>query len=129
MIDYRNRFAIAAPRSCTRSWRLRSYALRPTPRLNACPTVDLNFVRRPKANIFRCRVPRKLPPGSLTPIDRERIRQSRTPVRRPARTVRARLELLIAATRADELMVTTMVYDHGARRRSYELTAQLYGSP
>jgi hypothetical protein len=41
--------------------------------------------------------------------------------------VRARLEPLIAATRADELMVTTMVYDHGARRRSYELMAELYG--
>jgi len=34
---------------------------------------------------------------------------------------------LIEATKADELMVTTMVYDHAARRHSYELLAQEFG--
>ena len=37
-----------------------------------------------------------------------------------------RFELLIESTRADELMVTTMVYDHAARRHSYELLAQAF---
>ena len=40
-------------------------------------------------------------------------------------TVRHRLEELAAETRADELMVTTMVYDHADRMRSYELVAEI----
>ena len=43
------------------------------------------------------------------------------------RTVRARLEQLAAETRADELMVSTVVHDHAARRRSYELLAEAFG--
>jgi alkanesulfonate monooxygenase SsuD/methylene tetrahydromethanopterin reductase-like flavin-dependent oxidoreductase (luciferase family) len=42
-------------------------------------------------------------------------------------TVRERLAPLIAATAADELMLTSMIFDHAARRRSYELMAQAYG--
>jgi alkanesulfonate monooxygenase SsuD/methylene tetrahydromethanopterin reductase-like flavin-dependent oxidoreductase (luciferase family) len=38
-----------------------------------------------------------------------------------AATVTARLADIAAATGADELMVTTMVHEHAARRRSYEL--------
>ena len=41
-------------------------------------------------------------------------------------TVLERLAPMIAATRADELMVTTMLYDHAARRRSYELLAEAF---
>jgi alkanesulfonate monooxygenase SsuD/methylene tetrahydromethanopterin reductase-like flavin-dependent oxidoreductase (luciferase family) len=41
-------------------------------------------------------------------------------------TVKARLAPLIAATQADELMVTTMIFDHAARKRSYELLAQAF---
>jgi alkanesulfonate monooxygenase SsuD/methylene tetrahydromethanopterin reductase-like flavin-dependent oxidoreductase (luciferase family) len=42
-------------------------------------------------------------------------------------TVRAQLDPLIAATKADEVMVTTMIYDHDARRRSYQLMAESFG--
>jgi luciferase family oxidoreductase group 1 len=42
-------------------------------------------------------------------------------------TVRARLDPLIAKTKADEVMVTTMIYDHNARRRSYELLSKAFG--
>jgi alkanesulfonate monooxygenase SsuD/methylene tetrahydromethanopterin reductase-like flavin-dependent oxidoreductase (luciferase family) len=42
-------------------------------------------------------------------------------------TVLARLEPMVAATKADEIMVTSMLYDHGARRHSYELLAQAFG--
>ena len=41
--------------------------------------------------------------------------------------MRARLDPLLAATKADEVMVTTMIYDHAARRRSYELLARAFG--
>jgi alkanesulfonate monooxygenase SsuD/methylene tetrahydromethanopterin reductase-like flavin-dependent oxidoreductase (luciferase family) len=60
--------------------------------------------------------------------DRERIRHNRARVfTGTAETVRARLDPLLAATKADEVMVTTMIYDHAARRRSYELLAQAFG--
>ena len=42
-------------------------------------------------------------------------------------TVLERLAAMIDATKADEVMVTTMIYDHGARRRSYELLAEAFG--
>lgn len=40
-------------------------------------------------------------------------------------TVRKGLESLLADTDADELMITTQVYDHADRKRSYELVAGL----
>ena len=41
-------------------------------------------------------------------------------------TVRAGVDELLAATAADELMVSTSAYDHADRRRSLELVAGLY---
>ena len=41
-------------------------------------------------------------------------------------TAAARLTALIEATRADELMITTMAYDHAARLHSYELLAEAF---
>src|SRR5436305_1413864 len=42
-------------------------------------------------------------------------------------TVVGRLAPLVKETKADEVMVTTMIYDHGARRHSYELLARAFG--
>jgi alkanesulfonate monooxygenase SsuD/methylene tetrahydromethanopterin reductase-like flavin-dependent oxidoreductase (luciferase family) len=39
-------------------------------------------------------------------------------------TVERGLAALIAETGADELMVTSQIYDHAARLRSYEITAE-----
>jgi alkanesulfonate monooxygenase SsuD/methylene tetrahydromethanopterin reductase-like flavin-dependent oxidoreductase (luciferase family) len=41
-------------------------------------------------------------------------------------TVKARLDDLAERTGADELMLTTMVYDHADRIASYERVAELY---
>jgi luciferase family oxidoreductase group 1 len=41
--------------------------------------------------------------------------------------VRAGLEAVAAEYEADELMIVTITYDHGARRRSYELIAEAFG--
>jgi luciferase family oxidoreductase group 1 len=41
-------------------------------------------------------------------------------------TVRRGLEAFIARTEADELIVTSQIFDHAARLRSYELTAAIY---
>jgi len=42
-------------------------------------------------------------------------------------TVRATLQPLIEATQADEVMVTSMIFDHEARKRSYSLLAEAFG--
>ena len=41
-------------------------------------------------------------------------------------TVRAGVEEVVAAYRADEAMIVTITYDHEARRRSYELVASAF---
>jgi alkanesulfonate monooxygenase SsuD/methylene tetrahydromethanopterin reductase-like flavin-dependent oxidoreductase (luciferase family) len=46
-----------------------------------------------------------------------------------AHAVKDRLLALAEATRADELMITTMIYDHAARRHSYELLADVFALP
>jgi luciferase family oxidoreductase group 1 len=90
-------------------------------------TVDLNFVRRAKGELLPLASPDDALAFDYTPVDRARIAQNRTKlsVGSPA-TVKARLEPLIASTQADEVMVTTMIYDHAARKHSYELLATLF---
>jgi alkanesulfonate monooxygenase SsuD/methylene tetrahydromethanopterin reductase-like flavin-dependent oxidoreductase (luciferase family) len=39
-------------------------------------------------------------------------------------TVAQQLKAFIAHTRADELMITSQIFDHAARLRSYEIIAQ-----
>lgn len=43
-------------------------------------------------------------------------------------TVRAGIEAFVARTGADELMITTQIFDHAARLRSYEIAAGLRGA-
>jgi hypothetical protein len=38
-----------------------------------------------------------------------------------------KLEPMIAASQADELMVVSAIYDHEARKKSYSLLAQAFG--
>jgi luciferase family oxidoreductase group 1 len=42
-------------------------------------------------------------------------------------TVMAKLQPMITASQADELMVITAVYDHDARKKSYSLMADAFG--
>jgi alkanesulfonate monooxygenase SsuD/methylene tetrahydromethanopterin reductase-like flavin-dependent oxidoreductase (luciferase family) len=85
----------------------------------------LNFVRRAKGEYQPLASPEDAGKYDYSPVDKARIAQnaSRLTVGAPA-TVQARLHPLITATQADEVMVTTMVFDHQARRRSYELLTQ-----
>jgi luciferase family oxidoreductase group 1 len=130
MTDYRNRFkpsaALTVPHAILAVAVVCADTDAEAERLAS--TVDLNFVRRSKGEYLPLASPEEAAAYALTPIDRERIRHNRARlfVGAPA-AIQARLDPLIAATQADELMVTTMVYDHGARRRSYELMAKLYG--
>ena len=90
-------------------------------------TIDLNWVRRACGEYLPLASPEEAAAYPYSPIDRERIkaRRARLFVGTPAR-VREQLAPLLAATKADELMVTTMIHDHTARRRSYELLAQAF---
>jgi luciferase family oxidoreductase group 1 len=63
-----------------------------------------------------------------TPLERDLARASRRVYFAGSPTnVRERLDDLIARTRADELMITTMVPGHADRLRSYELLAKAFG--
>ena len=90
-------------------------------------TVDLNIVRRAKGEYLPLASPEDAAAYDYTPVDRARMAQNRTKlsVGSPA-AVKARLEPLIAATQADEVMVTTMIFSHEARKRSYELLAKVF---
>jgi luciferase family oxidoreductase group 1 len=91
-------------------------------------TVDLNFARRRQGHYLPLPSPEEAAAYSYTPADRALVSRNRTRLIVGSKaTVMARLEPLIEATKADELMVTTMVYDHEARKHSYELLAQAFG--
>jgi luciferase family oxidoreductase group 1 len=93
-------------------------------------TIDLNFARRQKGEFLPLASPEEAAAYPYTAVDRERIRYNRERVfTGSVETVRARLDPLVDATKAEEVMVTTMIYDHGARRHSYEVLAQAFGLP
>ena len=90
-------------------------------------TVDLNFVRRAKGEYLPLASPEEATAYDYAPVDRARIasNRQRMSVGSPA-TVKARLGPLIEATQAQELMVTTMIHGHAARKHSYELLAGIF---
>jgi luciferase family oxidoreductase group 1 len=90
-------------------------------------TFDLNAVRRAKGEYQPLASPEDAANYDYSPVDRARIAQGRNriSVGSPA-TVKTKLTKLIEATKADELMVTSMIFDHAARKRSYELLAKVF---
>lgn len=91
-------------------------------------TADLNIVRRAKGDYLPLESPDAAASFPYTPIDRERIAHNRERlfVGTPD-AVKARLEKLAEATAADEIMITGMIFDHDARKRSYALLAKEFG--
>jgi luciferase family oxidoreductase group 1 len=68
--------------------------------------------------------------GSWTPAERAHVeRMTRVSVVGSPGSVRRGLEALIAATDADELMLTGQIYDHEARLHSFEIVAQVRVGP
>ena len=93
-------------------------------------SADLHFVRRAKGEFEPLASPEEAAAFPYAPADRQRIaRQRERLVVGSADQVRGRLLALLEAASADELMITTMVYDHDARRRSYEILAEAFGLP
>jgi luciferase family oxidoreductase group 1 len=91
-------------------------------------TFDLNTVRRAKGEYLPLASPEEAAAFDYTPVDRARVAQGRNRISVGSpKTVREKLMPLIEATKADELMATSMIFDHTARKRSYELLAQAFG--
>jgi luciferase family oxidoreductase group 1 len=79
--------------------------------------------------------PGKLPPpvadfdGSLDPDAAAMLARALTcSVVGGPDTVRQGLQAFVASTGADELMVTAQIFDHGARKRSFEILADVHAS-
>jgi luciferase family oxidoreductase group 1 len=130
MTSYRNRFrpgaALDRPRAILAVAAIAADTDAEAERLAA--TIDHNFVRRQKGEYLPLASPEEAAAYPYSPAERERIRQNRDRVfTGTVATLRARLDPLIEATAADEVMATTMIYDHAARRHSYELLARAYG--
>jgi luciferase family oxidoreductase group 1 len=90
-------------------------------------TIDLNIARRTKGDYLPLASPEEALAYPYTAAERDAVRRNRVRllVGNPT-TVKERLLELVAATRADEAMITTMIYDHAARRHSYGLVAQAF---
>jgi luciferase family oxidoreductase group 1 len=90
----------------------------------------LHYVRRAKGEYLPLESPEVAAAYPYTPIDRERMARQRARLAVGSATaVKDRLLALAEATRADEIMITSMVYDHAARRHSYELLAEAFALP
>jgi luciferase family oxidoreductase group 1 len=91
-------------------------------------SIDLNWLRREHGEYAPLPSPDEAVAYTYTERDRARIEANRRRlfVGSPA-TVKERLGALAQACEADEVMVTSAIYDHAARRRSYELLAEAFG--
>jgi alkanesulfonate monooxygenase SsuD/methylene tetrahydromethanopterin reductase-like flavin-dependent oxidoreductase (luciferase family) len=85
-------------------------------------------VRRRRGEYLPLESPEEATAYPYAPAERSLIARNRARLFIGTKTtVLERLAAMIDATKADEVMVTTMIYDHGARRRSYELLAEAFG--
>jgi luciferase family oxidoreductase group 1 len=129
MMNYRNHFKASPARA--RPHAILAVALlcadTDTEAERLVSTIDLNFVRRSKGEYLPLASPEEATNYPYTPIERERIKVNRARVFVGSKkTVYDRLMPLVERTKADEVMVTTMIYDHAARCHSYELLAEAF---
>ena len=91
-------------------------------------SMDLNRLLRDRGQYIPLPSVEEAQAYAYTDADRAAIARNRSRlfVGSPA-TVIERLEPMIAASQADELMVITAVYDHDARKKSYSLLADAFG--
>jgi luciferase family oxidoreductase group 1 len=91
-------------------------------------SVDLNFARRRQGQFGPIPSPEEAAAHQYTPTDRAWIAQNRARlVVGGKEKVMAHVAPLIEATKADEVMITCMIYDHEARKHCYELMAEAFG--
>ena len=91
-------------------------------------SADLHFARRAVGQYGPLASPEEAAGYPYTPVDRQRIAHNRQRLIVGSPTqVRERIAELVRSTQADEVMITTMVFDHAARKRSYALLAKAFG--
>jgi luciferase family oxidoreductase group 1 len=91
-------------------------------------TLDLNFIRRRRGEYLPLASPEEAQAFSYSAAERSLIARNRERLFvGDKEAMLSRLKSLIADTGADEVMVTSMLYDHAERRHSYELLAQAFG--
>ena len=89
---------------------------------------DTEPARRRQGHYLPIPSPEEAAAYDYSPTDRALIAQNRARLVVGAKDkVMAHIEPLIKATQADELMITTMIYDHAARKHSYALMAEAFG--
>src|ERR1041385_6245057 len=91
-------------------------------------SADLHFARRAVGQYGPLASPEEAAAYAYTPIDRQRLEHNRKRliVGSPDQ-VHERIMALVQSTKADEVMMTTMVFDHAARKHSYALLAREFG--
>jgi luciferase family oxidoreductase group 1 len=91
-------------------------------------SMDLNRLRRDRGQYLPLPSVEEASAYPYTDTERASIahNRSRLFVGSPA-TVMRKLQPMIAASQADELMIITAVYDHDARKKSYSLLADAFG--
>src|SRR6266702_2685173 len=93
-------------------------------------TLDLNALRRSKGEYLPLASPQEAEAYPYAAADREKIFRNRARLFVGTKhAVLDRLAPLIETTGADELMITSGIYDHSARKRCYELLAEAFGLP
>jgi luciferase family oxidoreductase group 1 len=91
-------------------------------------SVDLNFARRRQGHFLPIPSPEEAAAHDYSPTDRALVAQNRARLIVGGKAkVLAHLEPLIEATQADEVMITSMIFDHEARKHCYELLAEAFG--
>src|ERR1700726_1844307 len=91
-------------------------------------SMDLNRLRRDRGQYLPLPSVEEAQAYPYTAAERAAIARNRSRlfVGSPA-TVMAKLQPMITASEADELMIITAVYDHDARKKSYQLLADAFG--
>jgi luciferase family oxidoreductase group 1 len=91
-------------------------------------SMDLNRLRRDRGQYLPLPSVEEALAYPYTGSERDSIARNRSRlfVGSPA-TVLAKLQPMISASQADELMIITAVYDHDARKKSYSLLADAFG--
>src|SRR3982075_3629277 len=91
-------------------------------------SMDLNRLRRDRGQYLPLPSPEEALAYPYTDAERASVARNRARlfVGSPA-TVMGKLQPMIDAGRADELMIITAVYDHEARKKSYSLLADAFG--
>ena len=127
MLNYRSQFKPSA-------WRQTPYAILGVAAIVAdteaeadpmAKSADLHFARRAMGEYGPLASPDEAAAYPYVPIDRQRIEHNRKRLIVGSPGTGARAHPGAGGSRkADEVMITTMVFDHAARKRSYELLAK-----